>query len=83
MKSRDHVYAILENGSKQRKTAETLMNASSSRSHSVFSITVHMKENNEQGEEELLRTGKLNLVGISASRAKDFYAQNSSLLIAG
>ena len=32
-----------------------------SRSHSVFMVTIHIKENSIDGE-ELLKTGKLNLV---------------------
>ena len=92
--SRDHVYAILERGSKQRKTAETLMNAHSSRSHSVFSITVQMRESNDQGEEEFVRTGKLNLVDLAGSenigrsgaiemRAQEAGNINKSLLTLG
>lgn len=34
-----------------------------SRSHSLFMVTIHMKENNINGE-EFLKTGKLNLVNI-------------------
>ena len=59
--SKDEVYAILEQGRAKRQTASTLLNAQSSRSHSVFSVTVHIKENSIEGE-ELLKTGKLNLV---------------------
>lgn len=62
--SKNEVYAILEKGRKRRQTAATLMNAHSSRSHTVFSVTVHIKENSMDGE-ELLKTGKLNLVGLS------------------
>lgn len=36
---------------------------SSSRSHSVFSVTIHMKEVNLEGE-ELVKIGKLNLVSV-------------------
>ncbi|CAI0471711.1 unnamed protein product [Linum tenue] len=36
------------------------------RSHSVFSITVHIKESNI-GEEELIKCGKLNLVDLAGS----------------
>lgn len=35
----------------------------SSRSHSVFSVTIHMKETTIDGE-ELVKIGKLNLVSI-------------------
>lgn len=59
--SKDEVYAILDQGRAKRQTATTLLNAQSSRSHSVFSVTVHIKENSIEGE-ELLKTGKLNLV---------------------
>ena len=59
--SKNEVYSILERGRARRQTAATLLNAQSSRSHSVFSVTVHMKENSIEGE-EMLKTGKLNLV---------------------
>ena len=61
--SKNEVYSILERGRARRQTAATLLNAQSSRSHSVFSVTVHMKENSIEGE-EMLKTGKLNLVSI-------------------
>ena len=41
---------ILEKGSMKRQTAETMMNATSSRSHTVFTITVHIKEVTKEGE---------------------------------
>ena len=59
--NKNEVYSILERGAARRKTAATLLNASSSRSHSVFSVTVHMKESSMDGE-DMLKTGKLNLV---------------------
>ena len=34
-----------------RRTAETLMNKHSSRSHAVFTVTVHMTESGAAGEE--------------------------------
>lgn len=37
-----------------------------SRSHSVFSVTIHIKENSIDGE-ELLKTGKLNMVDLAGS----------------
>lgn len=58
---KNEVYSILERGASRRQTAATLLNACSSRSHSVFSVTVHMKESSIDGE-EMLKTGKLNLV---------------------
>lgn len=59
--NKNEVYSILERGAARRQTAATLLNACSSRSHSVFSVTVHMKESSIDGE-EMLKTGKLNLV---------------------
>lgn len=59
--SKNEVYSILERGGLRRQTAATLMNAHSSRSHTVFSVTVHIKESTIDGE-ELLKIGKLNLV---------------------
>ena len=58
--------SILEKGSMKRQTAETMMNATSSRSHTVFTITVHIKEVTKEGD-EVLRTGKLNLVDLAGS----------------
>ena len=42
------------------------MNACSSRSHSVFSVTIPMKETTVDGE-ALVKTGKLNLVDLAVS----------------
>lgn len=60
------VYKLLAKGQEKRKTAATLMNAQSSRSHTIFSILVHIRENGIDGE-ELLKTGKLNLVDLAGS----------------
>ena len=40
MKNKSDIYALLDRGSSKRRTAETLLNKQSSRSHSVFCITV-------------------------------------------
>ncbi|KDR08648.1 hypothetical protein L798_01550 [Zootermopsis nevadensis] len=91
--NKNEVYAILEKGSLKRQTAATLMNAQSSRSHTVFSITVHIKENSLEGD-ELLKTGKLNLVDLAGSenigrsgavdkRAREAGNINQSLLTLG
>lgn len=60
------VYKLLAKGQDKRRTAATLMNAQSSRSHTIFSITVHIRENGMDGE-ELLKIGKLNLVDLAGS----------------
>lgn len=45
-------------GSMKRQIASTKMNDTSSRSHGIFTITVHIKEATSDGE-ELLKVGKL------------------------
>jgi kinesin family protein 11 len=73
--------------------AATKFNDHSSRSHSVFSITVHIKESSAIGE-DLLKTGKLNLVDLAGSenigrsgaenkRAREAGMINQSLLTLG
>lgn len=47
------VYKLLAKGQEKRKTASTLMNFQSSRSHTIFSILVHIRECNSDGEEVL------------------------------
>ena len=92
--SKKEVYDILEKGSKKRQTAATLMNAHSSRSHTVFTVTVHMKESSNGDGEEVLRIGKLNLVDLAGSenvgrsgaidkRAREAGNINQSLLTLG
>ncbi|THU45600.1 hypothetical protein C4D60_Mb02t19700 [Musa balbisiana] len=87
------IYKILDKGSAKRRTAETLLNKQSSRSHSIFSITIHIKECTPEGE-EMIKCGKLNLVdlagseNISRSGARDGRAReageiNKSLLTLG
>ncbi|XP_051579257.1 kinesin-like protein KIF11 [Myxocyprinus asiaticus] len=91
--NKNEVYQILERGAAKRKTASTLMNAYSSRSHSVFSVTIHMKEITVDGE-ELVKIGKLNLVDLAGSenigrsgavdkRAREAGNINQSLLTLG
>ena len=53
VRSKDDVYAVIEKGSAKRQTAATLMNAHSSRSHTVFTVTIHIKENTDDGDELL------------------------------
>ena len=53
VQGKKEVYTILERGSKKRQTAATLMNAHSSRSHTIFTVTVHMKESNGVDGEEV------------------------------
>lgn len=57
---------LMDRGNKNRSTGATLMNADSSRSHSIFTLNVEMCENDESGEEHY-RLGKLNLVDLAGS----------------
>lgn len=66
VRGKSDVYRLLAMGQERRRTATTLMNAQSSRSHTVFSILVHIKENGHDGE-EMLKIGKLNLVDLAGS----------------
>uniref|UniRef100_K3WG29 Kinesin motor domain-containing protein n=1 Tax=Globisporangium ultimum (strain ATCC 200006 / CBS 805.95 / DAOM BR144) TaxID=431595 RepID=K3WG29_GLOUD len=88
-----HVFELLEAGVKNRITSETLMNENSSRSHSIFTIRIHSKENNAGGE-DLIKTGQLNLVDLAGSecvgrsgarnvRAREAGNINQSLLTLG
>ena len=59
VKSVEEIDRVLQKGKKNRSVGATLMNAGSSRSHSVFTIVIEC----EQGES--IRVGKLNLVDYS------------------
>ncbi|CAK9320007.1 unnamed protein product [Citrullus colocynthis] len=91
--SLSEIYTLLERGSAKRRTADTLLNKRSSRSHSIFSITLHIKESSV-GDEELIKCGKLNLVDLAGSenisrsgareaRAREAGEINKSLLTLG
>ncbi|KAJ8440238.1 hypothetical protein Cgig2_024003 [Carnegiea gigantea] len=93
VRTADEIYKILERGSAKRRTAETLLNKQSSRSHSIFCITIHIKEYTPEGE-EMIKCGKLNLVdlagsenisrsGARESRAREAGEINKSLLTLG
>jgi kinesin family protein 11 len=66
MRDAEHGLRLLRKGSQKRQIAATKCNESSSRSHCVFSLTVHIKETTPKGE-DVLRTGKLNLVDLAGS----------------
>ncbi|KAF2692037.1 kinesin-domain-containing protein [Lentithecium fluviatile CBS 122367] len=57
---------MLRDGSHKRQVAATKCNDLSSRSHTVFTITVYMKRTSEDGQ-EYLSAGKLNLVDLAGS----------------
>lgn len=93
VQTKAEIFEILEKGSLKRQTAPTLMNACSSRSHSIFSITAHIKEITFDGS-ECVKLGKLNLVDLAGSenigrsgaieeRAREASNINKSLLTLG
>lgn len=57
---------LLQQGSHRRQVAATKCNDLSSRSHTVFTITVYIKRTTEGGE-EYISSGKLNLVDLAGS----------------
>jgi kinesin family member 11 len=58
------IFEILQRGIQQRQTAATLCNKNSSRSHSIFTMKIMIKETNVEGE-EVIRHGQLNLVDLA------------------
>jgi hypothetical protein len=65
VKSVSEIDNVLQRGKKNRSVGATLMNAESSRSHSIFSIVVECCSND--GQKERIRAGKLNLVDLAGS----------------
>jgi kinesin family protein 11 len=93
VKDASDALALLTKGSLRRQIAATKFNDHSSRSHSVFSITVHIRETSSLGD-DLLKVGKLNLVDLAGSenigrsgaenkRAREAGMINQSLLTLG
>lgn len=93
VKVAEDIFSLLETGNARRRTAETLLNKQSSRSHSVFVVTVSVREVLAEGE-EVIRVGKLYLVDLAGSenitrsgavdqRAKEAGNINKSLLTLG
>ena len=93
VKTAKGIFQLLETGNARRRTAETLLNKQSSRSHSVFIVTVSVREVLAEGE-EVIRVGKLYLVDLAGSenvsrsgavdqRAKEAGNINKSLLTLG
>lgn len=58
----DEAYKLMTIGNSNRSVAQTLMNAHSSRSHSIFSITVECSDKDGH-----IKAGKLNLVDLAGS----------------
>ena len=95
-KSESDVMRLVNQGSAVRKVAATQMNATSSRSHSVFTIKVEKRtfEKTEEKTKETMLTSKINLVdlagserasktGASGDTLKEGAAINKSLMTLG
>jgi kinesin family protein 11 len=87
------IFEVLQRGIKQRQTAATLCNKNSSRSHSIFTMKLMIKEYNIDGE-EVVRHGQMNLVDLAGSecvgrsgatgeRGREAGSINQSLLTLG
>lgn len=57
---------VMKKGNGKRKVGETAMNKDSSRSHSLFTVTIECAEIGVDGEQHI-RVGKLNLVDLAGS----------------
>jgi kinesin family member 11 len=93
LKDASDALALLTKSSHQHQITATKFNDHSSRSHSAFAITVHIKETSAMGD-GLLKVGKLNLVDLVGSenigrsgaenkRAREAGMINQSLLTLG
>jgi kinesin family protein 11 len=66
IKSASSGIKLLREGSHKRQVAATKCNDLSSRSHTVFTVTVYMKRTSDTGE-DYVSAGKLNLVDLAGS----------------
>lgn len=93
VKDEADVFKQVQDGLSKRKVAETKCNDFSSRSHAIFTMTIHTKDTAADGEEEV-RVGKLHLVDLAGSesigrsgardsRAREAGNINRSLLVLG
>lgn len=67
VKSSKEIQDLLRLGKKSRKTAATVMNEASSRSHAVFAIIVERSVEDHKTKETTVTIGKLNMVDLAGS----------------
>ena len=65
VKSIPEIEKAMNFGTENRKTASTAMNATSSRSHSIFTIYIETAE--QINDEQRIKVGKLHLVDLAGS----------------
>lgn len=97
VKTPEEIFEVLEHSTAKRVTAETMCNGQSSRSHSIFTLNVKVKERDMHNRlTGSTRIGRLNLVDLSGSenrkraggpgvgvRASESKAINQGLLALG
>lgn len=85
VKSTQDAWMTLRNGIRQRKRAETKLNYSSSRSHSVFSINLKRKNglSSRISFVDLAGSERVGRTGTSGARFKETVSINSSLMTLG
>lgn len=66
VKGVDDLKSVMEVGQRNRSVASTLMNNESSRSHSIFTITIETSEEGADGKDHI-RVGKMNMVDLAGS----------------
>lgn len=69
----------MDTGWKNRSVGATLMNADSSRSHSIFTIHLEMLEMENSGEH--IKQGKLNLVDLAGSERQAKTGEYTVILV--
>jgi kinesin family protein 11 len=74
VKESTRTVTLLTKGNERRQITATKFNDHSSRSHSVFTITVHFKEKNNMGD-DLMKVGKLNLVNGRVGKYRLFWSR--------
>ena len=69
--SEEAILGHYEMGNKLRRTGETNMNERSSRSHTIFRITIESREVGKTSEECTVQVSNLNLVDLAGSERAD------------
>jgi hypothetical protein len=70
VKSVEELEKLMDIGNSNRSVGETLMNAQSSRSHSIFTVTIESSEPGPDGQDKYV-SGKLNLVDLAGSERQN------------
>eukprot|EP00818_Percolomonas_sp_WS_P005293 CAMPEP_0117439294 /NCGR_PEP_ID=MMETSP0759-20121206/2492_1 /TAXON_ID=63605 /ORGANISM="Percolomonas cosmopolitus, Strain WS" /LENGTH=690 /DNA_ID=CAMNT_0005231007 /DNA_START=2534 /DNA_END=4606 /DNA_ORIENTATION=- len=71
VKSVKEIEKVMAVGKKNRSTGSTDMNAESSRSHCIFTITIETSQKSVVDGEEHVRSGKLHMVDLAGSERAD------------